>query len=136
MQASCCLWVIVPWGAVFVRRCASLFVGGHFHPCAFIFVCAHSSSFMCVHFHLWVVSFVRVHLFQCGGAMLVSWWRHVAIRGVAVWWLVVWSSWGVVATRLWRFIVICHCGSCDMAPASHVKKRWGVGGYGTHLHEQ
>ena len=60
--------------------------------------------------------------------MLVSWWRRVAVRGVDVWWLVVWSSWGVVATRSWRFIVVCCGGSCDVAPASHVKKE--VGGRG------
>ena len=68
--------------------------------------------------------------------MLVSWWRRVAVRGVDVWWLVVWLSWGVVATRSWWFIVVCHCGLCDVAPASHVKKEVGGGGLWTHLHEQ
>ena len=32
-----------------------------------------------------------------------------------------------MVTHLWWLVVICHCGSCDMA-ASHVKnEKWGVG---------
>ena len=68
--------------------------------------------------------------------MLVSWWRRMAVHGVDVWWLVVWSSWGIVATRSWRLVVVCRCGSCDVAPASHVRKEVGGGGLWTHLHEQ
>ena len=109
--------------------CASSFVGGCFRSWVFVSVCARSSSFVCIRFHSCVVGFICARSFWCGGgAMLVSWWRRVAVRGVDVWWLVVWSSWGVVATCSWRFVVVCCCGSCDVTPASHVKKE--VGGQG------
>ena len=84
------------------------------------------SSFPLVvsHFSLWAVSFVHEFV-GVPGAPLLGWWMHEAVHGVVVRWLVVWS-WGIMVTCWWWLVVICHCGSCDVA-ASHMKNE-EVGG--------
>ena len=73
------------WEVVFICEQLPLFVGGHLHSCAFIFVHMQSSLFMCSHH--WAVVFVHRHLsllmdgchcswvvllpVQCGGGLLV-----------------------------------------------------------------
>ena len=139
----------VKWGR---EGSKSSLAWAHHHPCLFmcashrfwavvswaaIFICGWSFPFLGIGFHLWVVTFVCGRSFQCGGVLLMSWWIHVATHGVVGWWLVLWLSWGIVATCSWWFVVICHGGLCAVTPASHIRKEeMGEGGYGTHLHEQ
>ena len=112
-------------------------MGSCFYLWVFVSICVCSPSFVGIGFYLLAVGFVRGHLFQCGGALLVSQWICVAAHGVVGWWLVLWLSWGIMATCSWWFVVVCCGGSCDVTPASHVRKEEvGEGGYGTHLHEQ
>ena len=119
MGAGCHLWVFI-----FAHRWSSC----RCHFCWWVFVSIGGQSFLFVGMplHLWMVGFIHGCFFQSGGAPLLGWWMHVAIHGVVVLWVVLWW-WGVMVTHLWWLVVICHCGSCDMA-ASHVKnEKWGVG---------
>ena len=90
---------------------------------------------MCIRFRLCTFLFVRVRSFSFMGGQLRScafvsvWWCDVGelveARGCS-WCRCVVAGGVVVMGR--RFVVVCRCGSCDVAPASHVKKE--VGGRG------
>ena len=76
------------------------FVGVRPRPWAFVFVCGRPALFVGVHFSL----------------VVRRWWVGGSL----------WPFMLQLCGGWWR--VVCHRGSCDVGPASHVeKRRWGVG---------
>ena len=95
-----------------------MFVCVRFRPCAFLFVCARSFLFVGGRFRS--CAFIAVWWCDVGELVEVrgrSWCRGVVAGGVVV-----------MGRHGHSFMAVCCCGSCDVAPASHVKKEVGGGG--------
>ena len=87
------------WAVVSVRARSFSFVGGRLRSCAFV------SVWWC-------------YVGELVEARGRSWCRRVVAGGVVV-----------MGRRGHSFVAVrCRCGSCDVAPASHVKKEVGGGG--------
>ena len=111
-----------------VHGCWPLFVGICLCSQAVVSVCGQLFPFVGVPLHSWAVVSIHRHSFSFVGGQLHLW------AFISVWWCavggfldlcgcsccigVVAGGVVIVVTCSWWFIVICHCGTCDVAPAS------------------